>query len=39
MQEWIENPVLMERDETAEFVEALEINLDELKDFLFMCAK
>ena len=32
MQKWIDNPVLMERDDNAVYVETIEINLDELKE-------
>ena len=32
MQEWLDNPVLMEADENADYAAVIEINLDELKE-------
>ncbi|MFP6807544.1 MAG: bifunctional aconitate hydratase 2/2-methylisocitrate dehydratase [Pseudomonadales bacterium] len=37
MEEWLENPVLMEPDEDAEYFEIIEIDLNEIKEPLLAC--
>ncbi len=37
MEEWLEKPVLMERDENAEFEAILDVNLDEITEPLVAC--
>jgi len=37
MEEWLENPVLMEADEDAEYFKVLEIDLNEIKEPLLAC--
>jgi aconitate hydratase 2/2-methylisocitrate dehydratase len=37
MEEWLENPVLMERDENADFYKVYEINLDDIKEPILCC--
>ena len=37
MEEWIENPELLEPDKDAEYAEIIEINLDEIKEPLLAC--
>ncbi len=37
MEEWLENPVLMEPDEDAEYFEIIEIDLNEVKEPLLAC--
>ncbi len=37
MEEWLENPVLMEPDEDAEYFEVIEIDLNEIKEPLLAC--
>ncbi len=37
MQNWLDNPQLMEADEDAEYAEIIEINLDEIKEPLLAC--
>ncbi len=32
MEQWLENPVLMEADENAEYVDTIEVNLSEIKE-------
>uniref|UniRef100_UPI000D1DF2CA bifunctional aconitate hydratase 2/2-methylisocitrate dehydratase n=1 Tax=Cyanothece sp. BG0011 TaxID=2082950 RepID=UPI000D1DF2CA len=32
MEEWLKNPVLMEADETAEYADVIEVNLNEIKE-------
>lgn len=37
MQEWLDNPVLMEADPKAEYFAVIDINLDELKEPVLAC--
>ncbi len=37
MQDWLENPVLLEPDADAEYFEVLEINMSEIKEPLLAC--
>jgi aconitate hydratase 2/2-methylisocitrate dehydratase len=37
MQDWLDNPVLMQPDADAEYAEIIEINLDEIKEPLLAC--
>ncbi|MDD5276860.1 MAG: bifunctional aconitate hydratase 2/2-methylisocitrate dehydratase [Methylovulum sp.] len=37
MQDWLENPVLLEADPDAEYFEIIEINMDEIKEPLLAC--
>jgi aconitate hydratase 2/2-methylisocitrate dehydratase len=37
MQDWLENPVLMEADADAEYAEIIEINMDEITEPLLAC--
>jgi len=37
MEDWLENPELLEADEDAEYAEVIEINLDEIKEPLLAC--
>ena len=37
MEEWIENPELLEPDENAEYAEVIEIDLNEIKEPLLAC--
>jgi len=37
MQDWLDNPVLMEADSDAEYAEIIEINMDEIKEPLLAC--
>ena len=37
MQEWLDNPELLEPDSDAEYAEIIEINLDEIKEPLLAC--
>ena len=37
MQQWLNNPVLLEADKDAEYAEIIEINLDEIKEPLLAC--
>ena len=37
MQEWLENPVLLEADADAEYAEVIEINMDEITEPLLAC--
>ena len=37
MQEWIDNPVLLEPDANAEYAEIIEIDLNEIKEPLLAC--
>lgn len=37
MEEWLENPVLMEPDADAEYIEIIEIDLNEIKEPLLAC--
>merc|ERR1712124_12507 len=37
MEEWLANPVLMERDENAEFHKVYDINLDEITEPILCC--
>ena len=37
MQEWLDNPVLMERDEDAEYAEVIEIDLNEITEPIVAC--
>jgi aconitate hydratase 2/2-methylisocitrate dehydratase len=37
MQDWLDNPVLMEPDADAEYKEIIEINLDDIKEPLLAC--
>ncbi len=37
MEEWLENPVLMEADADAEYFETIEIDLDQIKEPLLAC--
>ena len=37
MQEWLENPVLMEADADAEYAEIIEINMDQVTEPLMAC--
>ncbi|HAC63348.1 MAG TPA: bifunctional aconitate hydratase 2/2-methylisocitrate dehydratase [Cyanothece sp. UBA12306] len=32
MEQWLENPILMEADENAEYVDTIEVNLSEIKE-------
>lgn len=34
---WVENPSLLRRDESAEYVEIMEINLDDIKEPILAC--
>jgi len=36
-QQWLDNPVLMRRDESAEYVEVIEIKLDDIKEPILAC--
>ena len=37
MEEWLENPVLMEPDADAEYIEVIDIDLNEIKEPLLAC--
>lgn len=37
MEEWLENPSLMEADADAEYAEVIEINLDDIKEPILCC--
>jgi aconitate hydratase 2/2-methylisocitrate dehydratase len=37
MQDWLDNPVLMQPDADAEYAEIIEINLDDIKEPLLAC--
>jgi len=37
MQDWLDNPQLMEADADAEYAEVIEINMDEIKEPLLAC--
>ncbi len=37
MEEWLENPELMKRDEDAEYAAVIEIDLDEIKEPILAC--
>ena len=37
MQDWLDNPELMEADADAEYAEVIEINMDEIKEPLLAC--
>ncbi|WP_019868379.1 bifunctional aconitate hydratase 2/2-methylisocitrate dehydratase [Methylovulum miyakonense] len=37
MQDWLDNPVLLEADPDAEYFEIIEINMDEIKEPLLAC--
>src|SRR6056300_872684 len=37
MEEWIENPELLQPDENAEYAEIIEIDLNEIKELLLAC--
>ena len=37
MQEWLDNPVLLEADADAEYAEVIEINMDEITEPLLAC--
>merc|ERR1719428_1639177 len=37
MEEWLKNPVLMEADKEAEYLEKIEINMDEIKEPILCC--
>ena len=37
MQDWLENPVLLEADPDAEYFEIIEINMDDIKEPLLAC--
>lgn len=37
MQDWLENPVLMQADKDAEYAEIIEIDLDQIKEPLLAC--
>jgi len=37
MQDWVDNPELMEADSDAEYAEVIEINMDEIKEPLLAC--
>ena len=37
MKEWLKNPVLMEADKNAKYLEVIEINLDEIKEPILAC--
>ena len=37
METWLEKPVLMERDQNAEYIAVIEVNLDEIKEPLVAC--
>ena len=37
MEEWLDNPVLMEPDDGAEYIEIIEIDLNEIKEPLMAC--
>ncbi|MFZ2449900.1 MAG: bifunctional aconitate hydratase 2/2-methylisocitrate dehydratase [Methylovulum miyakonense] len=37
MQDWLDNPILLEADPDAEYFEIIEINMDEIKEPLLAC--